>query len=257
MPGYTKLKAHEKHKVQVQAAFDFAVTTCYAVPHLKTHVEDVAAGKVALQQPIYFAAQNTPDYLRAGIKSFETRLSAYIYLSLFSFFEAFVKDAVQEMFDFHGGPEAMIEMAERRDAALAAAVADPDVASSVRKLRKEKKGKDDKYRKHAALLRSKGFRFPTERLSAYGVRMLVERHANLKAHALLDFLSHGLAVPITEAERKTYHAIRENRNKIAHGKTVTLALDDVRKANDFFRDLTFKTNSHLIKHYFVVEKYAY
>lgn len=257
MPGYPKLKAHEKHKVQVQAAFDFAVTTCYAIPHLKAHVEEVAAGKVGLQKPIYFAAQNTPDYLREGVKNFEPRLSAYVYLSLFSFFEAFVKDAVQELFDFHGGAEAMIKMAERRDAALAAAVADPEVASSARKLRKDKKGKDGKYKKYSALLRAKGFRFPTERLSAYGVRMLVERHSNLKAHAILDFLSHGLAVPITETERKTYNAVRENRNKIAHGKTVTLALDDVRKANDFFRDMTFKTNSHLIENYFIVEKYAY
>jgi len=257
MPKYRKLKAHEKHKQQVQAAFDFAVTMCYSVPHLAAHVALVEKGTAVLQKPIYFAAQNTPDYLNDGIKNFEPRLSAYIYLSLFSFFEAFINDAVEEIIAFHGGRAAMISMAEKRDAALSSIATDPDVVKSIQKLRKEKSGKEQKYRKYSAILSAKGFRFPTERLSAYGVRMLIDRLGNLKAFAILDFLAHGLALPITAAEKQTYERIRNIRNKIAHGVSVSLTLDDVRKVNDFFRDMTFRVNSHIIDNFLVIEKYAY
>lgn len=257
MPKYPKLKAHEKHKQQVQAAFDFAVTMCYSVPHLAAHVALVEKGSAILQKPIYFAAQNTPDYLKDGVKNFEPRLSSYIYLSLFSFFEAFINDAVEELIAFHGGASKMISMAEKRDATLSNMAADPDVVKSVQKLRKEKNGKKQKYKKFSAILRTKGFRFPTERLSAYGVRMLIERLASLKAFAILDFLSHGLALPVTTAEKQTYDSIRKIRNKIAHGDTVSLTLDDVRKANDFFRDMTFRVNSHIIENFLIIEKYAY
>ncbi len=151
----------------------------------------------------------------------------------------------------------MIAMAERRDTAMLAVNTDPEVKKSAQKLRNEKKGKEHKYQKYSAILREKSFRFPTERLSAYGVRMLIEKHANLKAHAILDILSHGLALPVTIQEKKTYHEIREIRNKIAHGDKVTLTLDDVRKANDFFRDMTYKINTHLQENFFILEKYAY
>ena len=94
---YRKTKAHNRHKLAVQQAFDFAVTMCYAVPHLAVHIDAVDAGNLKLQAPHYFALHNTTPYLRKNIAAFEERLSSYMLLSLFSFFESFVKDIVEEI----------------------------------------------------------------------------------------------------------------------------------------------------------------
>jgi hypothetical protein len=72
---YRKSKAHERHKLAVQQAYDFAVTVCYAVPHLATHLTAVEAGQASLQAPQYFALQNTTQFLRANIVTFEQRLT--------------------------------------------------------------------------------------------------------------------------------------------------------------------------------------
>jgi len=254
---YRKSKAHDRHKLAVQQAYDFAVTMCYAVPHLATHLTAVEAGQAALQAPQYFAPNNTTQYLRANITTFEQRLSSYMLLSLFSFFESFVHDIVLEMFDFHGGPDKLLALAAKRDQVLAAAAQTPTVLAAKAKLTKNVKSKHEKYKKYSKVLLGTGYRFPTERLSSYGVRMLIERHKNLKAHAIPDLLAHGLAVPFTAAEKTQYDRIRDKRNKVAHGRPEQIDLAYIRTVNDFFRDMTFRINTHLLDHYFVVEEYAY
>jgi hypothetical protein len=254
---YRKSKAHERHKRAVQQAYDFAVTMCYAVPHLATHLTAVEAGRELLQAPQYFAPNNTTQYLRTNIATFEQRLSSYMLLSLFSFFESFVHDIVQEMFDFHGGPEKLLALATKRDQVLAAAAQTPTILTAKAKLRKNVKAKHEKYKKYSKVLLTTGYRFPSERLSSYGVRMLIERHKNLKAHAIPDLLAHGLSVPFTNAEKAHYDLIRDKRNRIAHGRPEQIDLAYIRTVNDFFRDMTFRINTHLLDHYFVVEEYAY
>ena len=87
--------------------------------------------------------------------------------------------------------------------------------------------------------------------------MLIERHKNLKAHAIPDLLAHGLAVPIVAAEKTQYDRIRDKRNKVAHGRPEQIDLAYIRTVNDFFRDMTFRINTHLLEYFFVVEEYAY
>lgn len=254
---YRKTKAHERHKLAVQQAFDFAVTMCYAVPHLTAHINAVEAGKAKLQAPQYFAPQNTTQYLRTNISKFEERLSSYMLLSLFSFFESFVKDIVEELFYFHGGPENLLALATKCDQVLSAAAQSAAIKTAKAKLKKNVKGKHQKYLKYSKLLRDAGYRFPSERLSSYGVRMLIERHKNLKAHAIPDLLEHGFSVPLTAAEKAKYDQIRDKRNKVAHGHPEQIDLAYIRMVNDFFRDLTFRINSHLLENFFVLEEYAY
>jgi hypothetical protein len=253
---YRKTKAHEQHKKQVQQLFDFAVTVCYAIPALQTHLAAVASGTTSLVAPHYFAPQNTAAFLAQNVAVFETRLSSHLYLSLFSFFESFVNEVVEEMLAFHGGAKEFIAIAQRREKARVTTVHSQSIQNSVGKLRSHKKGKEQKYAKFSALLESQGYRFPSERMSSYGVRMLVEQHKNLKAHAIPDLLEHGLLLPLAVSEKRQYDQIRTKRNAIAHGNSPTLGLADVRHANDFFRDMTFRINSHLLEHFFVVERYA-
>ena len=254
---YRKSKAHDNHKLAVQRAFDFAVTMCYAVPRLSAHLDDVEAGTVALQVPHYFAPQNTSGFLRHNIVTFEERLSSYMLLSLFSFFEAFVTEIIQEMIEFHGGPAKLLALAMKRDRALSAVTQSPVIQTAKAKLTKNVKGKHETYQKYSKVLREAGYRFPSERFSSYGVRMLIEKHGNLKAHGIPDLLEHGLAVPLTPAEKKQYHEIREKRNKVAHGAAEKLDLAYIRSVNDFFRDLSFRINTHLLEHFFIVEEHAY
>jgi len=255
--NYRKSKAHERHKLAVQQAYDFAATVCYAVPHLAAHITAVDAGQAVLQPPHYFAPQNTTKFLRDNITIFEERLASYMLLSLFSFFEAFVKDIVQEMFDFHGGTEMLLTLAAKRDQALSAVGQSHDVQVAKSKLTKNKQGKHQKYQKYSKVLLDAGFRFPTERLSSYGVRMLIERHKNLKAHAIPDLLVHGFAMHMSAAEKTQFESIREKRNKVAHGRHQKIDLAYIRTVNDFFRGMTFRINTHIMEHFFVVEQYAY
>ncbi len=253
---YRKTKAHETHKLQVQQAFDFAVTVCHAMPLLQAHLQDVAAGRSSLTLPHYFSPNNSPDALTASISTFEERLSSYLLLSLFSFYEAFVKGAIQEMFDFHGGTQEFIELAQRREKARVNTAPTQKAQASLDKMRAHKKGKEEKYQKHSAILETENYRFPTEILSSYGVRMLVDRHKNLKAHAIPDIIEHGLLIPLSDSEKREFNRIREQRNKIAHGKNANLDLRAVSVANDHFREMTFRINSRLVQHFFVIERYA-
>ncbi len=178
-------------------------------------------------------------------------------LSLFSFFEAFVKDVVQEMFDFHGGAEKLLEIAEKRDRYFSSLPQQSEVANAKSKLRTNKVGKEQRYAKFGIILRDCGYRFPTDRMSSYGVRMLIERHKKLRAHDIPDLLEHGLSIPVSQSSKDKFYAIKDKRNKVAHGRMQNLDLSYIREANDFFRDMTFLINSHILEDYFVVEEYAY
>ncbi|WP_162350165.1 HEPN domain-containing protein [Pseudoxanthomonas gei] len=253
---YRKTKAHETHKLQVQQAFDFAVTVCHAMPLLQAHLQEVAAGTASLSAPHYFSPNNSPTALTASITTFEERLSSYLLLSLFSFYEAFVKAAIQEMFDFHGGAEVFIELAQRREKARVNTAPSQRVQAALDKMRVYKKGKEERYQKHSVVLEDEKYRFPTEILSFYGVRMLVDRHKNLKAHAIPDIIEHGLLIPLSDNEKREFNRIREQRNKIAHGKNSSLDLRAVSVANDHFREMTFRINTRLVQNFFVIERYA-
>jgi RiboL-PSP-HEPN len=254
---YRKTKAHERHKLAVQQAYDFAVMLCYAVPHLSTDLNAADENAPAHLTPHYFAPLNSVKFLRDNVATFEERLSAYMLLSLFSFFEAFVDEIVQEFFDFHGGTEKIIELAASRDSTLAAAAESQNLKKSISRLTKNKKGKHQKYQKYSKVLREAGYRFPTERFSSYGVRALIDRYNNLKAYAIPDFIEHGFSMPWSTAERAQFKQIREKRNDVAHGHPKSVNLAYISRVNEFLRDMTFRINAHFLEHFFVVEEYAY
>jgi hypothetical protein len=109
---------------QSQALFDFAVLTCYAVPALENDLAALAAGdRVVLEAPHYFqAGTTTSSQLPARAAVYEQRLATYVLLSTFSFFEAYVKDALLEMLAFHGGQAAFAHHAALREAAFIASL---------------------------------------------------------------------------------------------------------------------------------------
>jgi len=257
MSHYPKAKALDTHKRQVQEAYNFAVFACHAAPHFEQLISAVEAGTNRFPKPFYFTQnQNSPAFFRTELANFEKRLSSYAFFSVFSYFEAFVHDVVQEMIDYHGGQEAMIKLAIARDKKLTDAFASLPGAKNKLKLRKFVKSKVEKYKKFSAILDEAGFRFPTERFSSYGIRMLVERHKNLKSVQIPTFLNEALHMTLDKKDVDLFQTLRDKRNKLAHGKSTTMNMKELGRANDLFRRWTFAINTHILDNFFVIEQYA-
>jgi hypothetical protein len=69
-------------------------------------------------------------------------------------------------------------------------------------------------------------------------------------------LRDAFQVEITSHETTQFHNSREIRNKIAHGDPVDLDMKRVIKMGQTLRKLAIKANSHLIEHFFVIERYS-
>lgn len=242
---------------QSQALFDFAVLACHAVPALKRDLASVAGTKgAALAPPDYFQPGTTTlAQLSSSAAVYEQRLSMYVLLSTFSFFEAYVKDALLEMLAFHGGQESFAQQAAKRQASFMASLP-PGVNPKVQKLRKPVP--TDTLRRYSQRkiieeLRRSGYRFPSEFLAPFGVRMLARQLTNFKASSIPMLLTEGLHVPLSTADRDAFEEIRIARNKAAHGKPTALKLFEVSAMSDTLRGLAKRTEDHLIQYYFVRE----
>lgn len=179
----------------------------------------------------------------------------YVLLSTFSFFEAYIKDVLNEMLAFHGGAEALSQQASAREAAFIASQPD-GTDPRLRKLRKPAPTdamRRFSERKLIERLGQSGYRFPSELLAPFGVRTLARQLLNLKASAIPAILIEGLHVPLDRRHVDAFDQIRVARNKAAHGKPTTLRLFEVSAMNDVLREIATSTEDHLIKYFFVRE----
>ncbi len=256
MGAITKTKAQQGHAKAVQDAFNFSVLTCYAIETLRMHLDNVEAGTATLVNPYYYSRQNTVSDLKKQVSEFETNLASSTLLSVFSFFEAYVKAIVDEFIEFQGGIDSMIVRAESRDEMFISNITD-EMSIQRYKLRTRKKhGHEERYRKFTKLLQEQGYRFPTESFSSYGIRRLDDDLSRLKAYAIPDFLIAAFHVPLDPKDVKYYHKVREMRNQIAHGHSVKVSLKELSKINDLFRRWSLLINEHLLANYFIIEDYS-
>lgn len=250
-------QAYLRWRAQTQAAFDFCVLVSHALPALKRQMSLVDNGTVtALPKPDYYAKTSDNATLRAYALTYKKQLAAYLVISLFSYFEAYVIDALQEMFAFHGGLAEFQARAARRDERFMQGHS-PEVESSKRKLRgKRDAAKRGQYQTHTRQLAALGYRFPSELLSSYGVKMLAQKVSNLKAADIPDLLMTGLHLPLEAATIQQYHALRNLRNAIAHGRRVELSLKEVSERNEVLRKMAYALDVHLNEHFLIIEGYA-
>lgn len=257
MSGFhIKTRAQRRHSDAVQNAFNFSVMTCYAVETLRAHLDNVEAGKDTLVKPYYYSRNNSTSDLKKQVRDFETNLASNMLLNVFSFFEDFVSAIVDEFIEFQGGVDIMIARAENRDKTFISNITD-EMSSERQKLRFSKKHTDVlRYKKYSKVLKEKGYRFPTETFSSYGIRGLADDLSKLKAHAIPKFLMQAFHVPLDSKDIRYYQEIRELRNQIAHGKIVNVNLKKVSRINDFFHRWTLLINEHLVVNYFIIEDYS-
>ena len=187
---------------------------------------------------------------------YEQRLAATLLLTHFSYFEAFVKDVILEMIEFHGGANQFQGRIERRTKAFLAPHI-PDVAGLKRRLQdSENPGWKERYRKYSAKLAATGFRFPGDLLAAYGVRKIILKVKRLRAVDIPELLIDALRMNLPSTQIDKYREIRTVRNNIAHGKPPHLTINKSIQMNKELRTLAIMITTHLTENFFVIEKYA-
>jgi len=157
---------------------------------------------------------------------------------------------------FHGGSEKFIELAETRASKFIQSISD-ETKKHKRKLQEPIKLKNaKKYEKHAEILVNSGYRFPTELLSSYGIRMLIQKTKKMKARDIPELLQNGLHMNLNDEKVTKFIQFKDMRNAIAHGKNVRLSMKQVMDVHKFLHELAISIDKHLIEHFFVIEKYT-
>jgi hypothetical protein len=253
-----QIQAYLRFREQSERLVGFAVLVSYAVPELVNELSAPSPRPGAIRRSDFYHKSSVcdpPGLLRTA-STYEQELASYVLLSTFSFFEAFVSGAIEELIAFHGGGATFQKRAAKRLHERLTIDHKP-LQGTIAKLRTTEKGNAKfRYITASQALASKNFRFPGELLASYGIKSLIEDVAKLKAVHIPDLLQAAFGVPLTRAEVEQFHNIREDRNKVAHGDAGALDMRKVTAMGLFLRKLAVKTADHLSEHFFVIERFA-
>jgi hypothetical protein len=248
-------KAYLRLREQSQEFLDFVVLSCTAMPTLKQHLQTIGVQGLV---PDHFKGPPNAAQLLSYVQSYQNPLARSTVLTLWSFFEAYVKALLMEIIDFHGGPATFQANADRRAKSFVAN-SSSQILDAKRKLQEPaKKAKKGSYEKHSKTLVTLGFRFPSELLAPYGVKTLIQRAKpqGSKAYQIPELLRDALCFPLGDADVARIEGIRETRNDIAHGSHVTLTLKQALEIGKDLRDVAAKVDRHATEHFFILEAFA-
>ncbi len=250
-----RTNAYDRFKQQGIELVDFCVLQSFAIPCLEEQITGLT-GPVSASLPPSTYIKNTgitATELRRRIGLAGAFIGKELLLSTFSYFEAYVIDAFNEILEFHGDASSLSDRSKRHIAYRDQHIS--TVASESRRKVREypKPGKSEKYMKHARTLHSEGYPLPSQRLSAYGWNALFKDVKRSKAHMIPDLLETALAFPLSEVDRSTFHNLRDKRNDIAHGRVTKYPVKTALKNSTFFRELAIKIDLHIVEHFLVVE----
>jgi hypothetical protein len=257
--SYNPTEAYENYRQHSIDLVQFAVMICYAVPALRAQIQSGASGAQQPHPDFFVHDHSTSADLLATISQYEPRLASNLLRSNFTLFEVYVKSSVREMLDFHGGEDSFMDLARRRSKRF--------IVSSTLEVEKYKsrlrtRGRLNRLGNHfrhltatRALVRA-DYRFPSELLAHYGVKMLVYNLKKLKPSGVRDLLENGLHLELPEAEWARYKAITIMRNQLVHESHTTISILEAVKMSQDLRELAVKIDKHLVEHFFVIERYA-
>ena len=150
-------KAFTVLKREAQQVFDFAIVVTHAVPALKKALKGFEPGDVIPFQPDHFDARPIAiDKVKQNAKQYKALLSRYLFLSSFSFFEAYFRDVLNEIITFHGGMSILERVSIKHNATLT----DDETIAQKRKLQEYADVKNrDRYTSHGKryMKRASGF----------------------------------------------------------------------------------------------------
>jgi len=230
-------------KQEAQRTFDFAIVVTYAVPALKYALKDLDPNEPIPFTPDHFDSRPiATEKVRHNAKEYKKALSRHIFLSTFSFFEAYFHDILQEIIEFHGADNVL----ETTSIAKNESMTDAETIKEKRKLQEYfKAGDRDRYASYGRKLHSKGFRFPSTLLSGYGLQKLIELAAGdyIRASEIPPLAKSVLQLELDQTtEIDIFHGYRNVRNRIAHGRAGSddLHLRKAVEANNFLRNLALR-----------------
>lgn len=238
-----------------QEFLDFVVLSCTAVPALIKQIQ--VSGVVGISQD-HFKGSLDAAQLLSYAAVYQESLARMIVITLFGYFEAYVKGLLTEIVDFHGGPTTFQATADKRAKAFVAHSSQA-IIDSKRKLQEPTKAaKIGSYQKHSAILVKQGFRFPSELLAPYGVKNLIQkaRPRGSKAYEIPVLLRDALCFPLPPTDDTRLNSITEMRNKIAHGNAGLMTLTEALTIGKDLRNMAAKVDKHAVEHFFVVEAFA-
>lgn len=237
-----------------QAHLNFVVLTCHAVPAFQASLS--APGGAPTVSPDHFkAGGNSTAELLGYASDYQEELARSALITVFSYFEAYVKDALVEIVEFHGGAAKLPQLARDRASRFLGTV--PATLEAGRKKLQDRPDprKRGKYEKHARVLDKAGYRFPTDLLAHFGAAQLLLKigKPGFKAHEIPDLLETVLLFPLSKPDRGILEAIRTARNGIAHGRGTKPTLRKVMRHSSDLHRIAAAVDGHIAKHFLVIQ----
>ncbi|SHJ98136.1 hypothetical protein SAMN04488028_102366 [Reichenbachiella agariperforans] len=180
---------------------------------------------------------------------YQSKLSSYLYFSLFSYFEAFISDLVMEIID-------AIERLNTEQYFDNLKV-NSDLKKNIKTLNKDfDPRKIDRYKKFSTQLNSRGYKPPEDLLLSTMLTLLKNKNGDLKANEIPDFLKKTFHFELSEDDNQTFHNLRANRNSIGHGdRNFNPSLKSVIDTNKFLKGLSAKIDEHISLHFKAIKNY--
>jgi hypothetical protein len=249
-------KAFKRLKDEAQNVFNFAIVVCYAVPSLKFALKDLAADAELPFLPDHFDARPIArEKVLAHAREYKEVLSRYIFLSAFSYFEAYFVDLLAEILAFHGGEDLLKKYELARNVSLT----NSETNKAKKKLSDYRSAKNaDAYTSAAKHLRAHAFVFPTAALARHGLKELLQLISSdyIRAANIPDLVESVLQLTLdAKTEKERFHGYRDMRNKIAHGRPdkASVHLSKAIEANNFLRNLALKIDRHVVDNLLLIE----
>jgi hypothetical protein len=250
-------KAFSRFREQGNDLLDYAVLLSYALPALEQSIAKQSGPTAGFLPKQYFFKNSNLSFeeLAHRLKKSDEAFGKEVLISLFSYFDAYFVDLLEELIAFHGGSSAVVERSKRhtRDA-IATAVVKAD-SSRKKLLEYPKPNLTAKYQKHIRILKAAGYPFPSVRMSALGWKSLVGLLENKRLRTVdyPEILKDGLLFPITDAEVSKFNLLRDKRNKIAHGRLskykARTAIDD----GTWLRQLATRIDRHVVEDIMIID----
>lgn len=240
---------------QLEELYDFSLLSAYAVPSLKKHLNEVKGNnpvRTIIVPDFYRFDKSNKKRLNIFIKDYEKHLASYFLIAAFSFFEAYVKEVILELIDYHGGNVGWINNTNQNFKNIEIEMVKNDsikhVSSLMEPFRKDKKGK---YLNKKKILRNNNYVFPSQKMSIYGISQLISKIKDLRANQIPAFLEDVFNLNFSKKRR--FNNIRKKRNDIAHGKKLNLSLRESRAMAKSLRGMSVEIDKFFLRNYFILE----
>jgi hypothetical protein len=256
-------KSYKNFKKQSERLTNLAVLFSHAVPVLSRVLASTDASALVPLKP----ADNFPHDKATGpmlliwSSGYSQDLAHTIVLNVFSYFEAYIRGALKEIYDRQGGHGDFLDLAQKRITRHWNS-APAEIAEARRMLlAADDKAKAGKLKKYTKVLVDAGFAFPPDLLAVYGARQLAKKiepkgRNAFKAFEIPELLEESILFKVGEKERVMYEELRLLRNDIAHGSNPNLSIHSAIKKTAKLRTWAARIDEHVGKHFLVLAKYA-